>query len=98
MGRHQTDLLLDLSPDRPGGPEYVERVPDGLAPELAAWAILGSVALHGVRRAELQIGQSVAVFGQGIVGQLIVQLARTGGASPVIGIDLVAQRLEESRD
>jgi 2-desacetyl-2-hydroxyethyl bacteriochlorophyllide A dehydrogenase len=97
MGHHQTDLLLDLSPERPGGPEYVERLPDGLSPELAAWAILGSVALHGIRRAELQIGQAVAVFGQGIVGQLIVQLARAGGASPIVGIDVVAQRLEESR-
>src|SRR5215831_2239177 len=27
MGRHQTHLLLDLAPDRPGGPEYVEPVP-----------------------------------------------------------------------
>jgi 2-desacetyl-2-hydroxyethyl bacteriochlorophyllide A dehydrogenase len=97
MGRHQTHVLIDLSPDRPGGPEYVERVPDGLAPELAAFAILGSVSLHGIRRADLQIGQSVAVFGQGIVGQLLVQLARAAGASPVIGIDPVAQRLEESR-
>jgi 2-desacetyl-2-hydroxyethyl bacteriochlorophyllide A dehydrogenase len=97
MGRHQTHVLLDVDPDRPGGPEYVERVPDGLAPDLAAFAILGSVSLHGVRRADLQIGQSVAVFGQGIVGQLLVQLAKAAGASPVIGIDPVAQRLEESR-
>ncbi|HEY3080534.1 MAG TPA: zinc-binding alcohol dehydrogenase [Chloroflexota bacterium] len=97
MGRHQSHLLLDLTPTRPGGPEYAERVPDGLASEQAAFAILGSVSLHGVRRAELQIGQSVAVFGQGIVGQLIVQLARAAGCSPVVAIDLVGPRLEEAR-
>jgi L-iditol 2-dehydrogenase len=97
MGKHQTHVLLDLSPHRPGGPEYVERVPAGLAPEHAAFAILGSVSLHGVRRAELQIGQSAAVFGQGIVGQLLVQLARAAGCDPVIGIDVVGPRLEEAR-
>jgi 2-desacetyl-2-hydroxyethyl bacteriochlorophyllide A dehydrogenase len=97
MGRHQSHVLLDLTPTRPGGPEYAEPVPDGLAAELAALAILGSVSLHGVRRAELQLGQSVAVFGQGIVGQLIVQLAKAAGCSPVVAIDLVAPRLEEAR-
>jgi L-iditol 2-dehydrogenase len=97
MGRHQSRVLIDLAPDRPGGPEYVEQVPEGLSLDHAAFAILGSVAVHGVRRARLQLGQSVAVFGQGIVGQFIVQLARAAGCRPVIAVDVVGQRLEESR-
>ena len=76
MGHHQSHLLLDLAPDRPGGPTYVEHVPDSLSFDHAAFAILGSVALHGIRKAELQVGAGVAVFGQGIVGQIVVQLAR----------------------
>jgi L-iditol 2-dehydrogenase len=97
MGRHQSHVLLDLAPDRTGGPAYVEKVPAGLALDHAAFAVLGSVAMHGVRRAELQVGQSVAVFGQGIVGQLIVQLARAAGCRPVVGVDIVGPRLEEAR-
>ena len=31
MGRHQSHVLLDLAPDRPGGPDYLEIVPDGLS-------------------------------------------------------------------
>ena len=97
MGRHQSHVLLDLAPDRPGGPDYLEIVPDGLSPEHAAFAILGSVSLHGIRKAELQVGSAVAVLGQGIVGQFLVQLARWSGCSPVIAVDLVADRLELSR-
>jgi L-iditol 2-dehydrogenase len=97
MGRHQSHVLLDLAPDRPGGPAYVEHIPQNLTFDHAAFAILGSVALHGVRKADLQIGTGVAVFGQGVVGQLIVQLARSSGAHPVIAIDLVPERLERSR-
>lgn len=97
MGHHQSHLLLDLAPDRPGGPAYVEHVPDNLPFDHAAFAILGSVALHGIRKAELQVGAGVAVFGQGIVGQLVVQLARWSGAQPVIAVDLVPERIEQSR-
>ncbi len=97
MGHHQTHVLLDLDPDRRGGPEYVEAIPAGVRPEHAAFAILGSVSLHGIRRAQLGIGESVAVFGQGIVGQFLVQLAKASGCFPVIGVDVVPERLQLAR-
>jgi 2-desacetyl-2-hydroxyethyl bacteriochlorophyllide A dehydrogenase len=53
---------------------------------------LGKVALHGVRRLGIQINESVAVFGLGVVGQLSVQIAKLAGAFPVIGIDLLNNR------
>ncbi len=71
----------------------IEKVPDNLTEEEAAFAILGDVALHGVRKAALQIGESVAVHGLGVIGNLTVQLCRLSGAYPVIGIDLVEERL-----
>jgi 2-desacetyl-2-hydroxyethyl bacteriochlorophyllide A dehydrogenase len=97
MGRHQTHVLLDLSPNPPHGTDYLAAIPDGLSPDHAAFAILGSVALHGIRKAELQLGSAAAVFGQGIVGQLLVQLARWSGCRPVIAVDIVGERLEMSR-
>ena len=65
--------------------------------EQAAFAVLGSVALHGVRRAQLQIDESAAIFGQGVVGQMVTALCRLSGAYPVIAIDLEEERLALSK-
>jgi 2-desacetyl-2-hydroxyethyl bacteriochlorophyllide A dehydrogenase len=97
MGRHASHCLVDLAPDRPGGRQYLQPVPDGVGPEDASFAVLGSVAMHGVRKAEPRLGQSAAVIGQGVVGQLIAQLVRLAGCAPVIGIDVFPQRLEMAR-
>jgi threonine dehydrogenase-like Zn-dependent dehydrogenase len=71
----------------------IEKIPDHVTDAEAAFAILGDVALHGVRKAALQIGESVAVHGLGVIGNLAVQLCRLSGAYPVIGVDLVEERL-----
>jgi len=55
------------------------------------------VALHGVRRAKPGLGDSVAVFGQGGLGQMVTQFARMAGAYPVIAVDLLDERLELAR-
>jgi 2-desacetyl-2-hydroxyethyl bacteriochlorophyllide A dehydrogenase len=45
-----------------------------------------TTCLHAQRRAGVSAGQSVAVIGLGVSGQLHVQLAKARGAHPVIGI------------
>ena len=69
-----------------------------LRDEQATFAVLGDVALLGIRRAELRIDESVTVFGQGVVGQLTLTtaLCRISGAHPIIAVDLDA-RSESSR-
>jgi predicted dehydrogenase/voltage-gated potassium channel Kch len=47
--------------------------------------------MHGVRRAEVQLGETAAVIGLGLVGQLVVRLLIAGGVQ-VIGIDPVPDR------
>ncbi len=64
-------------------------VPEGVDFEQAAFATVGSIALHGVRQADVQLGERVAVIGLGLVGQLAAQLLRAAGCR-VVGIDLVA--------
>lgn len=98
-GRHGNYWLVDpasADSDRPDD-AYIERLGDGVADDEAGFAILGDVALHGVRRAGLQIDQSVAVFGCGIVGQLTLQFARLAGAHPVVAVDLFDSRLDKAR-
>ena len=45
-----------------------------------------------MRRAELELGESVAVVGLGILGQLVIQYLRIGGARRIIAIDTSARR------
>ena len=58
----------------------------------ASITTLGAIALQGIRRAQLSLGESVCVLGLGLLGQLTVQLAKINGCY-VIGVDLIAERL-----
>ena len=71
------------------------RIPDGLGTEAASTVTLGAIALQGVRRVQPTLGETVAVVGLGILGQLAVQLLRASGAR-VIGSDLDASRIEKA--
>jgi len=75
-------------------PEQAHRIPDEVDDEVATLWMLGRIAFNGVRRAQLHMGESVVVFGLGIIGQFVVQLARLDGARPVIGVDLSPMRRE----
>src|SRR5581483_3478683 len=57
----------------------------------AAFATVGAVALHGIRTAEVKLGDVVAVIGLGLLGQLTVQLLRAAGCH-VLGLDLRQER------
>lgn len=46
----------------------------------------GALAVHAVRRARLGPGTSVAVFGPGLLGLLMVQVARAAGATRVLTV------------
>ncbi len=58
----------------------------------ASLTTIGAIALQGIRRAQLQLGEYVCVLGLGLLGQLTVQMAKSSGCT-VIGVDLVPQRL-----
>ncbi len=53
---------------------------------------LAAIALQGVRRADIQIGEWIGVFGLNIIGLLTVQLAKIAGCS-VVAIDETQERL-----
>jgi len=66
-------------------------VPRGVAPEHAAFSTVGAIAMHGVRRAETQLGDTACVIGLGLVGQLVVRLLIASGVR-VVGIDVIEER------
>jgi predicted dehydrogenase/threonine dehydrogenase-like Zn-dependent dehydrogenase len=61
--------------------------------EEAAFTTLGAVALHGVRTADVKVGDVVAVIGLGLLGQLSVQILKAAGCR-VLGMDIAAERAE----
>ena len=70
----------------------VVKLPGSVDFESAAFATLGAIALHGLRLAEPQLSEMVAVIGLGLVGQLAVQLAKAAGCR-VFGVDLAPDRV-----
>jgi predicted dehydrogenase/threonine dehydrogenase-like Zn-dependent dehydrogenase len=68
-------------------------VPAGVQPEHAAFATVASIAMHGVRRSEVQLGETAAVIGLGLIGQLVVRLLVAAGVQ-AIGVDPVPERCQ----
>lgn len=58
---------------------------------------MGGIALNAVVDADIHVGEYVAVFGQGVPGLMVTQLARANGAE-VIAIDRLPARLEAARE
>ncbi|MCB0192141.1 MAG: zinc-binding dehydrogenase [Anaerolineae bacterium] len=67
-------------------------LPPELDPMLGIFSHIGATALNGVHDARIRIGETVAVFGLGVLGQIVAQLAKRSGAY-VIGVDLQESRL-----
>ena len=64
----------------------VVAVPAGVGLDHACSAAVGAIALQGVRQAHLELGETVAVVGLGLLGQFLVQLCRANGCR-VVGVD-----------
>lgn len=66
-------------------------IPEGVSFESAAFTPLAAIGLQGLRLAQPTLGETVVVYGLGLIGLLTVQLARAAGCR-VIGIDRDAGR------
>ncbi len=60
---------------------------DEVSFEEAAFTTVGAIALHGIRITDVKLGETVAVIGLGLVGQLTVQMLKANGCV-VLGMDL----------
>lgn len=71
----------------------IYKIPPNVKLDEAAMNEPLSVALHAVKRAEIEFGNSVAIIGAGTIGILIGQLAKIAGAFPIFVIDKNPHRL-----
>jgi predicted dehydrogenase len=64
----------------------IAAIPGGVSFGSAAYATVGAIALHAVRRAEATVGERIGVVGLGLVGQLAVRILGAAGCK-LVGID-----------
>jgi 2-desacetyl-2-hydroxyethyl bacteriochlorophyllide A dehydrogenase len=62
----------------------------------AVFVIIASMSLGGVRKLEVELGESAMVMGQGILGIFATQLLALSGANPVIAVDYDSKRREKA--
>jgi 2-desacetyl-2-hydroxyethyl bacteriochlorophyllide A dehydrogenase len=73
-------------------------VPSDISSKAATFNQIAAIAMNAVRRGEIAWGESAAVRGLGLVGQLAVRACLVSGATPVYGLDLDADRIEAVPD
>lgn len=93
------DRVLSLGPHAshvtvPSAPQSLAKLPDRVSFDEGTFGVLGSVSMHGVRKAQIELGEFVCITGMGLVGQLALQLAAQTGAELLVAIDLSNPRLE----
>jgi L-iditol 2-dehydrogenase len=82
-----TDLVV--APD-----DFTHPIPDHVSLADAALLEPTAVAVHAIRRGAVTAGSTVAIFGAGPVGLLVLQVARAFGARSISVIDPEPSRLD----
>ena len=72
-------------------------IPEPVSFQDAAFVTVGAIALNGVRQADAHLGETVAVIGLGLVGQVTAQICTAAGYR-VFGIDLDAAKVALAGD
>jgi predicted dehydrogenase/threonine dehydrogenase-like Zn-dependent dehydrogenase len=73
------------------------KVPGGVRPEAASLTTIASIALHGIRLADVRVGDRVAVVGCGLVGQIACRLLHAAGAE-IFALDLDSSRVDRAKE
>ena len=69
----------------------VTLVPDTVSDEEAAFTVIGSIGLQGIRLVNPQLGETVVVIGLGLIGLVSAQLLKANGCH-VIGVEFDEQK------
>ena len=69
------------------------KIPESVDVKHAAFAIIASIAMQGIRRSDLRIGENCVVIGLGLIGQLTIQMLNAAGILS-IGIDIDERQVE----
>lgn len=73
------------------------KLPEQVGNDEAAFTTIGAIAMQGIRQADLRLGESCAVIGLGLIGQLTVQMLNASGIK-TIGIDIDEKMVALSKE
>lgn len=85
---HQTSLIIDE--------KEAYKLPQEISPRMGIFAALTGVAFNTILDARILLGETVTIFGVGVVGLILVQLVKMSGAKKIIAVDLIKKRLEHA--
>ncbi|TCD02696.1 bi-domain-containing oxidoreductase [Pedobacter psychroterrae] len=71
----------------------VAHIPENVSDEEAAFTVVGSIGLQGIRLCDPTLGETIVVVGLGLIGLLTAELLVANGCR-VIGVDLDAKKIE----
>jgi len=78
--------------------DKVIKLPKRISYDEAALIEPAAVAVHAVKKTEQKIGDRTVILGAGVIGLLVLQVAKVNGAKEVIMSDLLDYRLKKARD
>ena len=73
------------------------KVPDNVDLKNACFTTVGSIAMQGVRNADVRVGENVVVVGLGLIGLITVQILKASGCR-VFGIDLDESKVKLAKE
>ncbi|MDY6914144.1 MAG: zinc-binding dehydrogenase [Planctomycetota bacterium] len=73
--------------------DSVVEIPADVPDEQAAFFTIAQFTMNGVRRGGVTWGQSVVIYGMGLLGQLTARFVRIAGAHHIFAVDVAVQRL-----
>lgn len=71
----------------------VAKVPDNVSDDEAAFTVIGSIGLEGIRLLKPELGETIVVVGLGLIGLIVAQLLRANGCR-VIGVEFDQAKLD----
>ena len=71
----------------------VAKIPEGISNEQAAFTVIGSIGLQGIRLVNPSLGETVVVVGLGLIGLITAQLLKANGCN-VIGFDFDQSKVD----
>ncbi|MBL7934546.1 MAG: bi-domain-containing oxidoreductase [Bacteroidia bacterium] len=73
------------------------KLPENVNCDNGSFTTIGAIAMQGIRQADLRLGETCAVIGLGLIGQLTIQMLNASGVKS-IGIDINSKMVELSKE
>ena len=75
----------------------VAMIPDNVTDEEAAFTVIGSIGLEGIRLLKPELGETIVVIGLGLIGLIVCQLLRANGCR-VVGVEFDQAKLDMAKE